>query len=73
MTAMERSAVEPSSVELRAGVPVGGIPIEAHDQALDRLPRWGLGPQSVHLHWAGEPSLAAHLVAVASGQTFVAH
>jgi cobyrinic acid a,c-diamide synthase len=27
----------------------------------------------LHLHWAGQPSIAAHLVAVASGQTFVAY
>ena len=27
----------------------------------------------LHLHWAGQPSIAARLVAVASRQTFVAH
>ena len=27
----------------------------------------------LHLHWGGQPSIAAHLVAVASGQTFVDH
>jgi cobyrinic acid a,c-diamide synthase len=40
----------------------------------------GFVPRSVHasylhlhLDWAGQPSIAARLVAVASGQTFVAH